>query len=65
MMCIIGRGEGTSPMFNPYLSNEKSLFADNSRTEPTIFSMEKIFMGNPSLRLSELLMAAYIKQLCR
>ena len=29
-------------MFNPYLSNEKTHFADNSRTEPTIVSMERI-----------------------
>ena len=45
----------------------KTLFANNSRVEPTIFLMEKllfslklflaIFMGNPLLRLSEILEA--------
>ena len=48
---------------NRYLSNEKSIFVDNSRAEPTILSIEKVtfleklfsvhFMGNSSLRLSE------------
>ena len=50
--------------FNRYLSNEISLYADNSRAEPTIISMEKysylncclsILMDNPSLRLSKVL----------
>ena len=51
--------------FNRYLSDEKSLFADNSRVEPTIVSMEKIsyplkllsghINHNPSLGLSEVL----------
>ena len=51
--------------FNPYLSNEKTAFVDKSRVEPSIFFIEKIsfslklfsgqFMGNPSLRLSEVL----------
>ena len=51
--------------FNWYLSNEKTAFVDKSRVEPTIFFIEKIsfsfklfsghFMGNPSLRLSEVL----------
>ena len=57
---------GFQPIFlNRYMSNEKNTFADNSRVEPTIFLMEKLsfsmklfsghFMGNPSLRLSEVL----------
>ena len=51
--------------FNWYLSNEKTAFVDKSRVESTIFFIEKIsfslklffgdFMGNPSLRLSEVL----------
>ena len=51
--------------FNWYLSNEKTAFVDKSRVEPTIFFIEKRsfsfklfsghFMGNPSLRLSEVL----------
>ena len=45
-----------------YLSNERSLFGDNSGVEPTILSMENrnfslaIFMGNSSLRLSRVLL---------
>ena len=52
--------------FNWYLSNEKMAFVDRSRVEPSIFFIEKyhflwnfslvIFMGNPSLRLSKILM---------
>ena len=50
--------------FNCYLSNEKNTFVDNSRVEPTIFFMDKLFslklfsgrfFSNPSLRLSEVL----------
>ena len=51
--------------FNWYLFNEKTAFVDKSRVEPIIFFIEKIsfslklfsghFMGNPSLRLSEVL----------
>ena len=56
--------------FNWYLSNEKTAFVDKSRVEPTIFFIEKIsfslklfsghFMGNPSLRLSEVLNDVFI-----
>ena len=56
-----------NPYFNCYLSNEKTAFVDNSRVKATIFFIEKIsfslklfsgrFMGNPSLRLSEVLWA--------
>ena len=47
-------------LFNQYLSNQKSLFVKNSRTESTIFSfslklLSGHFMGNPSLRMSEVL----------
>ena len=52
------------PIFlNQYLSNEKRFFADNSRVEPTIFSIKKYhfllnfslanYIGNSLLRLSE------------
>ena len=57
--------------FNWYLSNEKTAFVDKSRVEPTIFFIEKIsfswnfslviFMGNPSLRLSEVLKKIDVK----
>ena len=59
-------GGGLQPIFfNWYLSNEKTAFVDKSRVELTIFFIEKIsfslkhfsghFMGNPSLRMSEVL----------
>ena len=53
-------------IFNWYLSNEKTVFVDKSRVEPTIFFHRKniiffetflwsFFVGNPLLRLSEVL----------
>ena len=52
--------------FNWYLSNEKTACVYKSRVEPTIFFIEQIsfslklfsghFKGNPSLRLSEVLL---------
>ena len=48
-------------VFNQYLSNVKSLFADNSRADSTTISTERILFsfkfdpGNPSLRLFEVL----------
>ena len=51
--------------FNWYLLNEKTAFVDKLRVEHTIFFIEKnhflvnfslvIFIGNPSLRLSEII----------
>ena len=59
------RNRDFNPVFYQYFSNMKSLFAENSRAEPTTFSMKKIlfffkllcghFMGNPALRLLEVL----------
>ena len=59
------KNRGFNPYFNRYLSNEKNTFVDNSRVEGTVFLVEKlsfslklflsIFMGNPSLRLFEVL----------
>ena len=58
------------PYFNGYWSNAKNTCAYNSRVEITIFFMEKIsfslkffltiFMGNPSLRLSEVLSCNFL-----
>ena len=59
------RNRVINPYFSQYLSNVKSLFADNLRAEKTTFSSEKIsfslkllsghFWGNPVLRLFEVL----------
>ena len=58
--------QGFQPhILSRYLSNEKNTFADDSRVEPTIAWWKNyrffwnfflaIFMGTPSLRLSEVL----------
>ena len=64
-ICWTAKTVFSTHIFNWYLCNEKKTLADNSSVEPTIFFMEKyhflwifslaIFLGNASLRLSEVL----------
>ena len=41
-ICSMAETELSTHFFIQYLSNVKSLFADNSRAEPTIFYTEKL-----------------------
>ena len=66
MLNMCSKTEFLPISLNCYLSNEKNTFVENSRVEPTIFFMEKNsfslkllsghFIGNPSLRPSEVLL---------